>query len=260
MTRIALLALAVLGLARTHDLVRRGPPLICYEIDIGSAKSLPWGPLPESRPSNETVIAETQRILAESDDALVHMETLRRAYSILGSTSPGGGISGPAPTTPDVARFGSVLKDAVLVASLPNAKATPNISRGEALAWFDLGYFLAIKENCLHGREVLRDHSCHPILERAAAAAPHDPALRFGVAFGQLNNGVEPYEANEQPQTAHWHASAKRHLSAAMDMTKDAGSLLAKNMCALMADSGPYGPPTTFAQLRKQLEVESRPK
>ena len=47
---------------------------------------------------------------------------------------------------------------------------------------------------------------------------------------------------------------------AAMDLTADKSSTLAKNICALLAEQGPYGPPTTFEEIRRRMAAESRPK
>jgi hypothetical protein len=263
MTRLALILLAALAIPSPEaTIAKRGPPLICYPIEIGSAKSLPWGKGPvdaDPTVSVENVAQDTLRILAESNDVLVHMETLRRAYFYLQSR-PDGGMAGHDPPSVNLSKFGTMLKDSVLEASVPDPMGKSRDPRREALAWFDLGYLLAIKENGLHGRDLVRDVSCHRILERAAALGPDDAGLRFGVAFGQINNYVEGYDAKEWPQTAHWHDRGRQHLGAAMDLTKDQQSLLAKNICALFADNGPYGSPTTFDELRKRIAPETRPR
>ena len=59
-----------------------GPPCICHQFDIGDARSLPWGEseMGESRDYDlSKLVPDTLRILDESDSALVHAETLRRA-------------------------------------------------------------------------------------------------------------------------------------------------------------------------------------
>jgi hypothetical protein len=209
--------------------------------------------------SFEQAIQETLRVLAESDDALVHMESLRRSYFYL-QAKPSGGLAGHDPPSPEVAKLATMLKDNVLAASVPGALGAPQDIRREALAWFDLGYLLAIKQNCLHGRDIVRDISCHPLLERAAAAASHDAALQFGVAFAQLHNGVESHHAESRPETTYWHAVAERHMKTALDLTQDPSSLLGKNICALLGPNGPYGAPTTFEEIRKRMASESRPR
>jgi hypothetical protein len=261
MTRIALILLASLAVwSPERTPVRRGPPLICFPIEIGSAESLPkaWEWRSESRPSTDVVISETLRVLETSDDAVVHMETLRRAYVCLQSR-PEGGMAGHDPPSPNVARLGACLKDTALVSAVPDVTGASANTRREAFAWFDLGYLIAIKENGLHGRDLVRDLSCHRFLERAAALAPNDAALQFGVAFGQIHNYIGAPGATD-PQTPLWHRLGWKHLATAMDLTTDAASLVAKNICALFAQQGPYGPPTTFEELRRRIAAESRPR
>ena len=61
---------------------RPGPPCICHPLDIGAAESLPFGKGPfdvEAKFPLDKVVPETLRILAASEEPLVHMETIRRA-------------------------------------------------------------------------------------------------------------------------------------------------------------------------------------
>jgi len=59
-----------------------GPPTLCHPLDIGDARSLPWdGGAFGAKPDYDItkLPQDTYDILYRSDDALVHVETLRRA-------------------------------------------------------------------------------------------------------------------------------------------------------------------------------------
>jgi hypothetical protein len=106
------------------SIVLAGPPAICHPIDIGGAKSLPWGndafAVNNSYDRNQ-LGRDTVEILNASDSALVHMETLRRAALY---------IEGDAASA---ARLQSTLMARAL-----DAEASKKPS---SLAWFDAGYF-----------------------------------------------------------------------------------------------------------------------
>jgi hypothetical protein len=77
---VALIA-AILCLATA---AQAGPPLICHTIEIGEAKSLPWGGHNWNLSGGETydtknLVGDTLEILAPGTPVLVRMETLRRA-------------------------------------------------------------------------------------------------------------------------------------------------------------------------------------
>ncbi len=74
-------SLLVAGLLAVETAVA-GPPLICHPVDIGEAKSLPWGSgaFAQRRDySPSQVVGDTLALLAKETNVLVHMETLRRA-------------------------------------------------------------------------------------------------------------------------------------------------------------------------------------
>lgn len=69
-----------------------GPPMICHPIEIGGAKSLPWGAGPHwdaKLPGYDTarLVSNTLDLLAEHVPVVVRMETLRRA-AIYAGTKP----------------------------------------------------------------------------------------------------------------------------------------------------------------------------
>jgi hypothetical protein len=256
MMRITLVLLVALAVAPSPETNpgRRGPPLICFEIDIGTAASLPWKTLgygmgPEPTFDVAKVIPETLRVLAASNDSLVHMETLRRAYVYLHH---------------DVTDLGQLLKNEALRASLPDTPTSAPDARRETLAWFDLAYLVAIVSNNGNGEcGFLPGVPCHKLLERAAAGAPKDAALRFGVAIGQAFNwcpgGVS--DADEKL----WRSQGWKHLGVSLDLVGDSDSLVAKNIRFLFgSDYGPDAKPTTLQAVRKMIAgmsvPESRPR
>ena len=106
-----------------------GPPMICHSIEIGGAKSLPWGSWPnwDSRlPKYDTthLIADTLDLLTSQTPVMVRMETLRRA-AIYASRNPD--------LTRELAQR--------LVERTKQTQSDP-------LAFFDAGYFIeAVHQN-----------------------------------------------------------------------------------------------------------------
>ena len=256
MARIALIVLLVLPFwSAPTPIVLLGPPLLCHEIDIGTAPSLPWksgmyGGGPEPAFEREKVIPEALRILESSDDALVHMETLRRAYIYLQTAAP----------MTEINDLGERLKVSVLNASLPvSPTATPN-ARRETLAWFDLAYFVAIVNN--NGNrdcDFMPASPCHRLLERAVGGAPKDAGLQFGVGIGQAVNwfpqGVKDKSEDE------WRRSGWNHLHVAMNLAPDPQSPIARNLMSFFSTGyGPTEKPGTLESVRNRIAAETRPK
>src|SRR5262245_51439396 len=110
----------------THAVAPRvaGPPLLCFPLDIGGAATLPFGGDGfdvKSDLSTEEVVAQARAILEKSDDALVHMETLRRTTIWFMSKEEGPGedrsAHGKRGNSSAAARFRATLSDAVLLAA-----------------------------------------------------------------------------------------------------------------------------------------------
>lgn len=107
-----------------------GPPLVCVEVEIGAAKSLPWGSgaFGEARGYREDKLVEdTLGVLEASEDLLVHMETLRRATIYIGEDA-------------ELAR--ELLGRLSCIAMDLEADASTGSGR-RARAWFDAGYLAA---------------------------------------------------------------------------------------------------------------------
>jgi hypothetical protein len=104
-----------------------GPPLICQQFDIGSAKSLPWKSGPDWKGADPSYNLanlgdETLALLTAGTPVKVRMETLRRAaiYS-----------------TKD-ARVADQLTGRLLARALDSEAA----GKSDPLPWFDAGYFV----------------------------------------------------------------------------------------------------------------------
>lgn len=166
-----------------------GPPLLCFPLDVGGAATLPFGGEGfdvKCDLSTEEVVKRARALLAKSDDALIHMETLRRTtiwfMSRVERPNRGDGdrIAGDARDAQAADRFRAALSEATLLAAsaLDEAAAA---KRREALRWFDLGYF----EAAARQGGVLEAEHAHDFLEKAARLAPDDVTLRFGVALAE---------------------------------------------------------------------------
>jgi len=84
MTRCSRLVSAFVAVLVFAPAVQAGPPLICHPVDIGAARSLPWGSgpgwnTPQPGYDRARLVADTLAVLSPSAPIRVRMETLRRA-------------------------------------------------------------------------------------------------------------------------------------------------------------------------------------
>lgn len=155
MTQISAMTARLTGLVLFAGLSAwAGPPAICHPIEIGQAKSLPWGDANDFKKGDpnydlKRLTPDTLALLAPGTPVRVRMETMRRAalYS-----------------TRDT-RLALDLASKLMARAL-SAEAS---GASDAMAWFDAGYFvetlkqaaLIYKFNMLSAEEkkswVLRD-------------------------------------------------------------------------------------------------------
>ena len=105
-----------------------GPPLLCWQIETGDARCLPWGnaPFDEVRGYSAAAVADdTLALLDDDQPVLIRMEILRRAAIYLKDDAP---------------RARDLLGR--LMARAMDAEATGQPKVLAALAWFDAGYLL----------------------------------------------------------------------------------------------------------------------
>lgn len=155
-----------------------GPPLLCFPLDIGDAKTIPDA-------SAEAVVEMTKNprafadsvltILQQSDSALVHLETMRRAAMTIHQFQYEKGEGG--------GREGMYLLHYEIMERALRAMVT---NRGESLAILDAGYLLeAMRSGSKGGRSGME------YLEKAGALSPKDAAVQLalgGAAFMEDTN------------------------------------------------------------------------
>ncbi len=196
-----------------------GPPLVCHAFDIGSARSLPWGAGSFGVAPDYDLAQlpqDSYDLLAGTDDAFVHMETLRRAVVYV--TGLG---EGRAPIAPEQREtlIASLLHELQFDAEAHQAEVgaareaasrasegagsaapTPGVryfiepepatpaggrvcqaqARDAALCWLDYGYLLA----ALRQAGAPRHEDGVEALRAALLLRPGDARLRLGLALG----------------------------------------------------------------------------
>ncbi|GJM21962.1 MAG: hypothetical protein DHS20C15_18770 [Planctomycetota bacterium] len=165
-----------------------GPPAICHPIDIGEARSLPWGDGAfelDERYDRATLVADTAALLDTSADLLVHMETLRRAVIL--TTGLATRYDPSAREKQDDAK--ALVK--TLTARLDHALQTPSPegvpeARSIGHALFDLGYAYAA---LAQAGAPLGDDDGHARLLKAARLLADDAAAQLGVVLATCGYG-----------------------------------------------------------------------
>jgi hypothetical protein len=186
----------------------RGAPLICFPIDAASASSLPWNehgaavaPLASSK-----LPAELRKAVGASDDALLHMEALRRAALFAEQSE--------AKQDPWDALVGSLEKAALAAAARPDGATEPErraAIAARSFAWFDLGYALSI------GRRLGREHDgdAAAFLRKAIELRPDDRSLRFGAALAFFDAAFDEDPRQPDPLLQESYANLARALDGA---------------------------------------------
>ncbi|MCH8823994.1 MAG: hypothetical protein IH984_10840 [Planctomycetes bacterium] len=178
-----------------------GPPAICHPVDIGNAKSIPWGDSAFDKKrgySKSEVIDDTVNILNNSHSALVHMETLRRATLYLDRNT----------------------KQATTLLAKLMAKTLDSETKqnANALAWFDAGYLaqcydqLGIDTDVICGKD--QGVIGYAWIKKAIAINENDAQLQFGAAMVTVLSGIKEH---------HEHSTRVKQLA-------KADSLVMKNL------------------------------
>jgi hypothetical protein len=163
-----------------------GPPLLCHTFDIGEARSLPWIGHNWNLTGSETyntnnLPADTISILDGDASVLVHMETLRRA-ALYGQKNP------------------QALKQ-LLLRLVGRSDADGN---NAAIAWLDLGYFVATlnQVHLVHKDFVdpIRSLDANALIKKAIQRRGNDPQMEFAAALVTIDGPVA--EHNEHAQKA----------------------------------------------------------
>jgi hypothetical protein len=204
----------------------RGPPAICFRIDIGSASSIPWGfgSMFEAAWYYDTteIVDDTLELLDGSDDVLVHMETLRRAVVLLAGLDGNKAERGVDWSNTEADRLLAALRSrtTAALAVSAGAKADADAKRAaehiRGLAHFDLGYALA----AAHQSGLRRGATQMACFDMAIKLRPDDGAISFGAA-------VASFSGNKPTPVLY------DHLARAMEQGRKHGPLR-KNMVKIL--------------------------
>jgi len=183
-----------------------GPPLVCHPLDIGNAKSLPWGSdaaswdQPLANYNLAHLADETLALLTPDTPVIVRMETIRRA-AIYARNNP--------PASKElILKFSGRARDAEAQ------------SKSGALEMFDYGYLIeATKEAAAASHAGQSNVAMHldgyPWLAEALAASHDDPEMEFAAAL--IVMGRSDLKTHQE------------HAQKALDGSR-ADSLLARNL------------------------------
>lgn len=161
-----------------------GPPAVCFPLDVGDARTLPWGGAGafevDRRFALERLVPEVVAVLARSDEALVHAETLRRAVIYVTE-----GKRGDAGALQRRAELVQALQQRALEAELAAADGAI-AAHARALAWLDLGYVLGALDQMGVGGLA----PALPALERACELAPDDGGVALAAWLAAWTRGT----------------------------------------------------------------------
>lgn len=227
----SLLSLSLLTVAATLPPMF-GPPTLCVPLDIGTAKSLPFGEGAFERHPDyriEGLRGDTLTILAASNDAEVHFETLRRASVYLMSEGKAERKKRQSAASIAAALHRGLRSRALDVLSDPSST-----QQQQSLAWFDLGLFeldMKILGMPQQGRT-------WRYLEQAGRLQSDDPTmstLLFAAGFSQRKSGWwKPHLSRALARREQMQPRTRRNL-----LTLTGRFLQAKDMESLLRDYGP---------------------
>jgi hypothetical protein len=191
--------------------VYAGPPLICHQIEIGSAKSLPWASHDWNLSGAENydtqnLVRDTFAILDSNAPVLVRMETLRRATLY-------------ARKDPQAAKE-------LLTKLYTRATAAEFAGHSDALASFDAGYLAEAYKQWLNkeASDPAAGVDGYAWIKKAIAMRGDDPQMEFAAALVTLAG----------PQDDHRRFVEKAEAGAKSD------PLLAQNLSArFLGNRGP---------------------
>jgi hypothetical protein len=180
-----------------------GPPLICHQIEIGNAKSLPWvshdwNLTGAENYDTKNLVRDTLAILDPNVPVLVRMETLRRATLY-------------ARKDPQAAKE--------LLTKLYSRATTEEFTgHSDALAWFDAGYLAEAYKQWLNTEagDPAAGLDGYAWVKKAITIRGDDPQMEFAAALITLHG----------PQDEHRQHVARAEAGAKSD------PLLAQNLSA----------------------------
>lgn len=205
-----------------------GPPIMCHQLEIGEAKSLPFGSGSFDRSKElkaDKVVDRTLELLKTERSTLVRMETLRRAVVYIDRDQ--------ALATELLAKVSWIAMDA-------EAGGKPS-----AVSWLDAGFLAACYAEMnvpLDWRPGVADGvNGYAWIRRAAELAPQDAELQFAAA-------LVTHPAMHTSTKAQHDAHLRRAAAGAAK-----GSLLETNLAAHCARAG-----GSLDQLRALAATDAR--
>ncbi len=148
-----------------------GPPAVCWQVEIGKAKSLPWGGGDlEARKDYDTrrVVKDALELLAPGMPVLVRMETIRRAAIYI-----------------DIS---AASQDALLKALMLRVLDAEALGKPSALAWFDAGYAMGLFR---HFQQFGRDG--YPWVRKALKIRRTDAEMEYACAILTVTGKKETF-------------------------------------------------------------------
>jgi hypothetical protein len=202
MTRTFVVHLFTIGTLALAGAAQAGTPLICMANDIGEAASLPWGNgMKETRPdyAPERLVPDTLALLTPKTPVIVRMETMRRA-SLYATHHAAKGHPG--------------LGAELLLRLQARALDAEAAGTGDALAWFDAGYFAGSIEGWAQTRS-RGQYAGYRWVVKAIRMRGSDAQMELAAALMSLESRSEP--------KGHWARAAA---------ASKADPLLARNLAS----------------------------
>jgi hypothetical protein len=225
---LILTAALLLGVITPQITAIAGPPLICHPIEIGDAKSLPWGPSADwraVRPGYDLnrLVEDTLALLTRETPVLARMETLRRAaiYAVWAKRDRETGLKSS----------NDKVADDLLARLMARVRESVGNNPSFTHALFDAGYLAACYQQAGY-QSNNRSLEGYPMVRKAAAHQGSTPEMEFAAAL----------ITSSPQQTTH-----RAHLQKAIASAQE-DSLLARNLIKHFGKSG-----QKLADLRAQI-------
>lgn len=213
-----------------------GPVLICHSYDIGNAKSLPWAGTNwrdvQSNYDLNHLVDDTLSCLTPNTPVIARMETIRRAM-IYAEWAKVDHKVNYAPRNDNVTR---TLYERLKA----RADAAERVGKPDALAMFDVGYFIESWRNIAghQSKSSMPDVNGYEWVKKASALRRSDATMEFAAAL------ITSMRTDKTAQ--------QQHLQTAVAGATE-GSLLARNLVRLFPDKG-----NNLAQLRASVGLVQR--
>ena len=181
--RLLTLTVAIAAVLTLTTAAFAGPPMICHAIAIGQAKTLPWVDLNYRNGSGgydlKNLTTDTVTILDSNAQALVHMETLRRATIY--------------------ARQDASVARELITKLQARASASDN-----ALAAFDFGYLIEAYKQWIGANEPnpARGLDGYAWVTKAIRARGSDTEMEFAAALITLGGSESAHDDHVQKAMA----------------------------------------------------------